>query len=142
MNFSLSLLFVTSLAAATLLPLGSEWMLFAMLQDATHPVGVLLLVATVGNTVGSCLNWVLGRYLLRYQDRPWFYIKTHSLQLWQDRFARWGKFSLLGAWLPVVGDPLTFVAGVLKVPFLPFVMLVATGKALRYAVVVGLQAAV
>jgi membrane protein YqaA with SNARE-associated domain len=96
----------------------------------------LWLAATIGNTLGSCVNWFLGREIVRFRDRRWFPVSLQQLQKAQALFNRYGTWSLLLAWLPVVGDPLTLVAGVLRVRFVLFLMLVATGKGLRYAVVI------
>lgn len=71
----------------------------------------------------------------RFQDKPWFFVSKQQLSAAEARFNRYGRFSLLFAWLPVIGDPLTFIAGILRVPFSIFVVLVALGKALRYAIV-------
>lgn len=128
-------LFFSSLFAATLLPMFSEGVLYYLLTQGQSP-WLLLLIATAGNTLGACLNWALGRYLLRFRDRRWFYLDTTRLATWQVRFQRYGVWSLLFSWLPIIGDPLTFVAGVLKVQFPVFLILVAVGKAARYLVVI------
>jgi len=122
--------------AATILPLSSEAMLAALVAAKGHELALLFAVALVANTAGSCVNWVLGRYLLHWQDRPWFPVKPAALGRAQDWFRRWGIWSLLFAWLPVLGDPLTLAAGVLRVAFLPFLVLTALGKAARYAAVI------
>jgi membrane protein YqaA with SNARE-associated domain len=75
---------------------------------------------------------------LRWQDKKWFPFKPEKLIRAQQWFQRFGLYSLLLAWVPVIGDPLTFVAGVMRVRFLPFIILVALGKGLRYALVIGL----
>lgn len=121
--------------AATLLPAFSEVALAASLSSGGSTF-LLWLSATVGNTLGSCMNWWLGREVLRFQHKRWFPISEVQLERAQQVFNRFGVWSLLLAWLPVIGDPLTFVAGVMRVRFWLFFCLVATGKALRYAVVV------
>lgn len=126
-------LFFSALVAATLFPFYSEAILVALVRQQEYPAWLLLVVASTGNTLGSFLNWVLGRYLLHYQDRKWFYFKTAQLHTWQTWFDRYGSWSLLLAWLPIVGDPLTFVAGVMRVHWLRFLVLVAIGKVARYA---------
>ncbi|MCQ8896699.1 DedA family protein [Limnobacter humi] len=115
--------------------MGSEAVLFALVREG-KPVWALLLVATAGNTLGSVINYALGRWLLHFQDRRWFVFKADQLDRVTQTFNRYGRWSLLFAWLPVVGDPLTFVAGVLRVPFWPFLALVAVGKAARYGLVI------
>lgn len=134
---SLAWVFLVSLLSATLLPGGSEILVAS--QACLGGSGLLLgLVATLGNTLGSFVNWGLGRFLLHYENRRWFPIKPAQRLKAEYWFARWGRWSLLFAWLPVVGDPLTAVAGVLRVPWLTFLFLVGAGKALRYSLVIGL----
>jgi len=93
-------------------------------------------VATTGNTLGSAVNWVLGRYLIHFEHKPWFPFKGKSLQKAQQGFQKYGVWSLLFAWLPIGGDALTFIAGVMRVPFFIFIFLTAIGKGLRYLVVI------
>lgn len=128
-------LFVGSFLAATLLPFSSEVMLAAAIGAGEHSRLLLIAVATVGNTLGAIVNWWLGRYLLHWQDRRWFPFTRAQLDRASDRFNRYGAWSLLFAWVPVVGDPLTFAAGVLRVPMALFVPLVAAGKIARYGLV-------
>jgi len=130
----LSLMF-TGFLAATLIPASSEALLLVLFQQGYTP-WLLWLAATTGNTLGSCVNWFLGREIVRFRDRHWFPVSPQQLQKAQTLFNRYGTWSLLLAWLPVVGDPLTLVAGVLRVRFVLFLVLVATGKSLRYAVVI------
>lgn len=130
----LSLMF-TGFLAATLIPASSEALLLVLFQQGYTP-WLLWLAATIGNTLGSCVNWFLGREMVRFRDRRWFPVSPQQLQHAQAQFNRYGTWSLLLAWLPVVGDPLTLVAGVLRVRFVLFLVLVATGKSLRYAVVI------
>lgn len=127
-------LFASALVAATVLPMQSEAVLAALLIGGTHPVTALLVVATVGNVLGSVINWVLGRYLLRYRDRRWFPASQAQLDRAQGWYRRWGRWSLLGSWLPVVGDPLTVVAGLMREPLVPFLVLVTLAKGTRYLV--------
>lgn len=134
-------LFFTAFIAATLFPLSSEALLLALLHQSYNP-WLLWLAATAGNSLGSCVNWLLGRQCLHWQDRRWFPVKPAQLAKAQRHFQRYGIYSLLFSWLPVVGDPLTLFAGVMKVPFPLFLLLVLVGKALRYALVIALAAAV
>ena len=129
-------LFLSGLLAATLFPASSEVLLLALLQQGYSPLW-LFVAATAGNTLGSCVNWYLGRRLLDFQHKRWFPVSAPALESAQQQFQRFGSWSLLLAWLPVVGDPLTLVAGVLKVPFNLFLLLVLLGKAARYAVLIG-----
>ncbi|MEX2335252.1 MAG: YqaA family protein [Pseudohongiella sp.] len=132
-------LFITGFVAATLLPASSELLLLALFQQGLAP-GLLWLSATAGNTLGSCVNWYLGREILRFEDKRWFPVSRDSLQSAEKQFNRYGYWSLLFAWLPVVGDPLTFVAGMLRMRFALFVALVLLGKGVRYAVLLLLAA--
>ena len=130
-------LFLSGFIAATLFPASSE-VLLIVLQQQGYVVWWLWLAATAGNTLGSCVNWYLGKELLRFQHKSWFPFKEPQLLRAQQQFQRYGAWTLLLAWLPVVGDPLTLIAGVLRVRFVPFLLLVATGKGLRYAVLLWL----
>ena len=98
--------------------------------------------ASAGNTLGSAVNWVLGRYLLHFQDRRWFPFKAKTLEVSQRWFQKYGVWSLLMAWLPVGGDALTFIAGVMRVRFVIFFALTAVGKSTRYAILLGIMQAV
>lgn len=128
-------LFATALIAATLFPLSSEALLAALLYQHYSPF-LLWLAATSGNTLGSCINWYLGKECLRWQDKKWFPVSAQQLERAQQRFKRYGIYSLLFAWVPVIGDPLTFFAGVMRVAFWKFILLVAIGKSLRYAALI------
>ena len=127
-------LFSSALIAATILPLQSEAVLVGLLIAGAHPAVLLVLVATVGNVLGSVINWYLGRYVLRFKDRRWFPSSERQLERAQNWYRRYGRWSLLGSWLPVVGDPLTVVAGLMREPLLPFVVLVTIAKGTRYLV--------
>ncbi len=129
-------LFLSAFLAATLLPLSSEAVLAALTAGGGRDVAFLVALATAGNTLGAWVNWALGRYCLGWRGRRWFPIKAEHLDKATAWFGRYGLWSLLLAWLPVVGDPLTFAAGVLRVNVWKFLVLVATGKGARYVVVV------
>lgn len=125
-------LFASAFLAATILPASSEAVLAGLLAVRAGEMWALLAVATVGNTLGSAVNWLLGRGLERFRDRPWFPVSEKRYAQAESAFRRYGLWSLPFAWLPVVGDPLTVVAGALRTPFLPFIVLVGIGKAARY----------
>ena len=131
-------LFFSSLLAATLLPFYSEVVLLSLLAANPEQWPMLWLVATLGNTVGAAVNWLMGRYLLHFQQRKWFPFSPDKLGPAQRWFQRYGVWSLLLAWLPVGGDALTFVAGVMRVPFALFWTLTLIGKGARYLVVIAL----
>jgi membrane protein YqaA with SNARE-associated domain len=126
-------LFAAALIAATILPMQSEAALAAMLLGGHAPLAVVT-VASVGNILGSVINWGLGRGITRYRDRRWFPASPAALARAEGWYRRWGKWSLLLAWVPVVGDPLTVMAGVLREPFWVFLALVTLAKTGRYLV--------
>jgi membrane protein YqaA with SNARE-associated domain len=133
------LLFGSAFLAATILPFYSEVILFALLREGVDPT-LLVLVATLGNTLGAVVNWLLGRDLLHFQERRWFYFSHSQIDKAQRWFQRYGFWSLLLAWAPVGGDALTLIAGIMKVRLWVFLLLVGSGKALRYISVVYLEA--
>lgn len=134
-------LFLSALIAATILPMQSEAVLVGLLTTTSHSVSGLLLVATVGNVLGSVINWVLGRSILQLKDKRWFPTSDAQLAQAQGWYRRYGRWSLLGSWLPVIGDPITVVAGVMREPFLPFLILVTIAKAGRYLILAALTLA-
>ncbi len=129
---ALSGLFLAAFLAATLIPAQSEAVLVGLLWANTHPIELLILVATVGNVLGSVVNWALGRYLNHFADRRWFPVSATQMENASCWYQKWGYWSLLGSWLPVVGDPLTLAAGVLKEPLGRFLIIVTFAKAGRY----------
>lgn len=130
-------LFFVAFLAATLLPAYSEVFFVGLLAAGYDPLA-LWAWATAGNTLGAAVNWLLGRYLLHYQDRSWFPFKPDSLGLAQGWFQRYGIWSLLFSWAPIVGDTLTFIAGLMGVRFPLFLLLTTLGKGARYAIMLGL----
>ncbi|MBL6432080.1 MAG: DedA family protein [Alphaproteobacteria bacterium] len=130
---TLGSLFLGAFFAATLLPFSSEVMLVAALVAGETQPTLLVAAAAAGNILGSLVNWTLGRFLLTWQHRRWFPFSPRRSQGRRtvSRAMAAGRFFF--AFVPVVGDPLTFVAGVLKVPFWRFTLLVSIGKIARYA---------
>jgi membrane protein YqaA with SNARE-associated domain len=125
-------LFSAAFIAATFLPMQSEALLVALMLGNQHTLVILLLVATAGNVLGSVVNWVLGRVALQFKHKRWFPANDAQLahaEIWYHRYGRW---SLLVSWFPVVGDALTIMAGVLREPLWSFVAIVTVGKAARY----------
>ena len=129
-------LFLTAFLASTIFPAQSEILLGTLHMAGTHAQATLVTVATVGNVLGSIVNWLLGRYLIHFQDRRWFPVKRPLIDRATAWYQRWGFWSLLLAWVPFIGDPLTLVAGILRENFWVFLLLVTIGKAARYLVVV------
>ena len=129
-------LLAAAFLAATVLPAQSEAMLAGLVIAGRQPAVALVLVASLGNVAGSGLNWWIGRSIERFRARRWFPVSEAGLRRAQGWFSCLGRWSLLLAWLPVVGDPLTLVAGIMRVPLGVFLLLVTVGKVGRYLVVV------
>ena len=127
-------LFAAAFGAATLLPLQSEAVLVGLLLNGQHWLWLLLAVATLGNVLGSLVNWWLGRGVERFKDRRWFPVSPANLERARRHYQRYGHWSLLLSWLPVSGDPLTLVAGVMREPLGRFLLIVTLAKGARYAV--------
>ena len=131
MTAYLSLLLISFLAA-TIFPLSSELTLASLLSTSEYNSFALIGAASLGNILGSIFNWLLGFYLFKYISKKWFPFKENQTNDAIKRFNKFGVWSLLFAWVPIIGDPLTFIAGVLKINFLLFLVLVAFGKISRY----------
>lgn len=131
-------LFLLAFSAATLLPGGSEAALLAMAALSEYSTLTLLTVASVGNILGSVLNYGLGRLALHYQDRTWFPVSRPALIKAHDWFTHWGQWAVLLAWVPVIGDPITVAAGVMRMGFIRFLILVSISKTLRYMLLLGM----
>lgn len=131
-------LFLASFLAATLLPAQSEAVLVGLAVQGAQPVILLLAVASVGNVLGSLVNWGLGRAIDRFRNRSWFPVSDAALARAQAQYERWGYWSLLLSWVPVIGDPLTVVAGVMREPLGRFLLLVTIAKVGRYLVLLAL----
>ena len=127
-------LFIAAFLAATLLPLGSEAILVALLLSGLDPTG-LVLIATAGNVLGSCTNYALGYWGGRPLIQRVIKTTDEELHRAEQRFSRWGQTSMLLAWVPVIGDPLTLIAGILRINLVMFLLLVTLGKLGRYWVI-------
>jgi len=125
-------LFLAAFGAASLLPLQSEAALVGLLLAKAYPTWALLAVATAGNVLGSLLNWLLGRYLEHWRHRRWFPVSDSQLEWAQRWYRRYGHWSLLLSWLPIIGDPLTVVAGVMRESPWSFLLMVTLAKGGRY----------
>ena len=123
--------------SATILPGSSEALLAALLIQRQDDALSLFAAATAGNTAGAAVNWVLGRFLSHHAGRSWFPMSRAWLARASGWFTRYGWGLLLFSWVPIVGDPVTVAAGLLRMRFLPFLLLVALGKAARYAALIG-----
>ena len=128
-------LFSISFLAATVLPFSSELTLAGLIATSDYDNLLLLIVASFGNVLGSVVNWALGSYSRNLTTKKWFPFKETQIERSSKWFRKFGKWSLLFAWVPVLGDPLTLVAGILRVKFIDFIILVAIGKVSRYLIV-------
>ena len=134
-DFSVYLgLFLSAFGAASLLPLQSEALLVGLLLGGAQPAAALLVVASVGNVLGSVLNAALGRGIERFHERRWFPVSAQRLEQAKLTYRRYGRWSLLLSWVPVIGDPLTLMAGVMREPWWSFLLLVTLAKTGRYLV--------
>ncbi len=125
-------LFLSAFLSATLLPGSSEALLTGLVVAGRGAPWLLLAAAVTGNVLGSLVNWVCGRFLAAFRDRKWFPVSPRRYAQAAGWFQRYGVWSLLFAWAPVVGDPLTVFAGAFRVGLLPFLLLVTVGKLVRY----------
>ncbi len=125
-------LLIISFLAATILPLSSELVLSTMLLTDSFDKYLLLVVASFGNIFGSSVNWYLGKKILIFKDKKWFPVNEKQIAKSEMYFKKYGIWSLLLAWVPIIGDPLTVIAGVLRVNFFTFLLLVSISKTSRY----------
>jgi membrane protein YqaA with SNARE-associated domain len=129
-------LFTASFVAATILPAQSELVLSGLILAQRAPVWALVSVASLGNVGGSIVNYWLGRALARFESARWFPVKREALDKAEALYRRWGRWSLLLSFAPIIGDPLTVVAGALRERFSVFVVLVTISKVGRYLALV------
>jgi membrane protein YqaA with SNARE-associated domain len=127
-------LFISAFLAATILPLSSEVVLTALLLSGLPPF-TLIIVATTGNVLGSLTNYALGYWASLGVIKKWLKITEEEFDLAEQRFKKYGMFSLCFAWVPIIGDPLTVMAGILRIRILWFSLLVTAGKLTRYVVI-------
>lgn len=127
-------LFFISFVSATLFPMGSEALLVYNLNEK-YNIFLLLLFATFGNVLGSCVNYYLGFKGEEYLERKNL-LKKEKIQKYKNLYGKYGAYSLLMSWAPIIGDPLTFIAGVLKYSFKKFLLLVFLAKFFRYLFIV------
>ncbi|WP_183874472.1 YqaA family protein [Rhizobium sp. BK491] len=128
-------LFMAAFGAATILPMQSEAVLAGLLLTGRYSAVWLVVTAGVGNILGSLVNWMLGRGIERFRQRRWFPVGEDTLDRAQAWYRKYGKWSLLASWVPIVGDPITVVAGVLREPLPTFLLLVTIAKLGRYVIV-------
>lgn len=128
------LLFSSAFVAATLLPAQSEALLLALLHLSEQSVVLLIFFATLGNVLGSLVNWWLGTQFQRFKDRKWFPFSAKRLEQAQSYYQRSGSWVLLLSWMPIIGDPITLISGVLKENIYRFLVLVTIAKSGRYII--------
>jgi membrane protein YqaA with SNARE-associated domain len=126
-------LFCISFLASSLVPIGSEWLLVMMLANGYEPVGTLV-TATAGNYLGAVTTYLVGRFGGGWMIHRVFRITPEQQQQAESYYRKYGVYSLFFSWIPVIGDPLCLAGGVLRINFMQFTLLVASGKLIRYAV--------
>jgi len=131
-------LFLAALAAGSALPVPSEAAFAGVILTTTDPLWIAIAVATVGNVVGSFINWLIGRGVETLKHKRWFPASERQLEKAKVWYHRYGRWSLLLSFVPIIGDPLTIVAGVMREPLWSFIPLVAIAKGARYAVLAAL----
>ena len=131
-------LFLAALLAATIVPMQSEAVLVGLLLSGDYPATTLVAVASAGNILGAVFNWILGLGVERFRYRPWFPVSARRMEQAQGWYHRYGRWSLLLSWMPVIGDPLTVAAGVMREPFWSFLLIAGCAKLARYLALTGL----
>ena len=128
-------LFISSFLSSTLLPGHSELTLTAFILMKKYPVINLIFFASAGNILGSLINWCMGYYLTKLKDRKWFPFNKLQLTRVSKWFLKYGKWSLFFCWVPIIGDPLTMVAGIFRFPIHIFLLIVSFAKTMRYTII-------
>ncbi len=134
-------LFASAFLAGSILPAQSEAVLAALLLDGAQAPWLLVTVATLGNVAGAVLNYALGRSAERFRHRHWFPLSAAGWERSAAMFNRWGLWTLLLSWLPIIGDGFTVLAGAARTPFPLFLALVTLAKGGRYIVLAAAIAA-
>lgn len=134
-SLSYGALFLASFLAATILPAQSEFGLALLVRQTPEAVIWLVMIASFGNILGALVNWWLGRFANQFQDKKWFPVSETQLTRASLWYQRYGKYSLLASWVPIIGDPITLAAGLLRTPFTTFIILVSLAKITRYLVI-------
>lgn len=135
-------LFSAAFLAATILPAQSEAVLAGLILAKTYPLWSLIAVASLGNVLGAVVNWGVGRGIDRFRSARWFPLSEEALTKARGWYRRWGAWSLLLSWAPVIGDPLTLVAGVMREPLWRFLLLVSLAKTGRYLILAAAMQAI
>ncbi|MBU0909298.1 MAG: DedA family protein [Proteobacteria bacterium] len=138
-DHGLPALFLLSFLASTVIPLGSEWLVVTLILKSYQPEYVVA-VATAGNYLGACTTYFVGLWGAGFLIKKVMRIDEASLARAQLFYRRYGSWSLLFSWLPVIGDPLCLAGGALRINFILFSLLVFAGKLARYAVIAAVTA--
>ena len=125
-------LFLSSFLSATILPGQSEIALTSLIILNNHSISFLVSIASLGNVIGSLFNWFIGCKLERFKKKKWFPVTDLQLKKASNWYHKYGKWTLLLSWVPFVGDPLTIVAGIFRVPIMYFILIVSFAKTMRY----------
>ena len=133
-----AVLFLSAFAAATVLPLQSEAVLLALLAKGHHSASALLFFASLGNILGAWVNWYLGLKIEHYKDKKWFPLSAQQMNRAQLSYQKYVYWTLLLSWVPIIGDPITLIAGLLKENFARFLLLVSLAKVGRYLFLYGI----
>ena len=131
-----SSLFISSFLSSTILPGHSEITLITLILLEKYSQFLLIFFASFGNILGSVINWYLGFYITKFVNKSWFPFKKKQLDKASLWYLKYGKWSLFFSWVPIIGDPLTTVAGIFRVPLVIFITIVSISKVLRYIFVV------
>ena len=127
-----SSLFIASFLSSTILPGHSEITLTTLILLEKYSQFLLIFFASLGNILGSIVNWFLGLYITKFVNKSWFPFSKKQLDKSSSWYLKYGKWSLFLSWVPIIGDPLTIVAGMFRVPLIIFIIIVSISKALRY----------
>ena len=125
-------LFISSFLSSTILPGHSEITLTTLILLEKYSQFLLIFFASLGNILGSIINWYLGFYITKFINKSWFPFTKEQLNKVSLWYLKYGKWSLLFSWVPFIGDPLTIVAGMFRVPLVIFIIIVSISKILRY----------
>ena len=131
-------LFSAAFLSATILPAQSELGLAALVISDNYSLAMLIFVASLGNSLGAVVNWGLGHWVRHFQDTKWALPSPNHMKRAASWYQRFGKWSLLLSWVPIIGDPLTLLAGFMRLSLLPFLLFVIIAKTMRYVIVVAL----
>ena len=136
-NFlDLIFLFLSSFLAATIFPAQSELVLASLNIADNHDKFLLVTIATIGNVLGALVNWFIGYYLIKFKDKKWFPIQKRKIDKYSRFYQKWGVWSILLAWMPIIGDPLTIIAGIFRTNIWLFLTLVTISKLSRYLLII------